>query len=288
MELLIYFFVCFSVGLACLGVLVLWVRRDRSPTARAFLVFYAALSVMVMAALFRSLLEVLPQASSDWPRVITEYLESMVGRYGLMLSLPILVHRLSGVVAPRREVVLIAAVLVVAALQHLTEYGLGGAWDERGDVFEDLFSAGLFAYVTVVGISRWRVAGPYRTLAHRTFGVFLIAIPGIAFDLFWVDDGVLRFYPLLYCVFSLVAAWTVMHQREQIGGSQIPDAWGLSEREAQVASLVLEGRSNREIAEQLHISLNTVKTHLKSVFDKSGVSSRFELMSATQPTSLLG
>ncbi|MEM9304252.1 MAG: helix-turn-helix transcriptional regulator [Pseudomonadota bacterium] len=288
MELLVYFFVCFSVGLACLGVVVLWFRLDRSPLAGAFLVFYAALSIMVMAALFRSLLEVLPQPTADWPRLITEYLESMVGRYGLMLSMPILVHRLFGVAAPRRETALIAAVLLVAALQHLTEYGLGGAWDERGDVFEDVFSAGLFAYVTFVGVSRWRLVGPHRVLAHRTFAVFLVAIPGIAFDLFWVDDGLLRFYPVLYCVFSLMAAWTLIQHRVQPHGAQIPESWGLSEREAEVASLVLRGRSNREIAEQLNISLNTVKTHLRSVFEKSGVSSRFELMSATQPRGLIG
>ena len=48
----------------------------------------------------------------------------------------------------------------------------------------------------------------------------------------------------------------------------------LSEREAQVATMAAEGRSNREIGQILHISENTVKTLLKNVFEKLGIHSR--------------
>lgn len=48
----------------------------------------------------------------------------------------------------------------------------------------------------------------------------------------------------------------------------------LSEREAEIARLAAEGCSNREIGERLFISQNTVKTQLKSVFEKLGINSR--------------
>jgi DNA-binding NarL/FixJ family response regulator len=51
-------------------------------------------------------------------------------------------------------------------------------------------------------------------------------------------------------------------------------AFGLTVRESEVASLLLQGLSNREIAESLSISEHTVKTHLKGIFHKTGVSSR--------------
>ena len=54
----------------------------------------------------------------------------------------------------------------------------------------------------------------------------------------------------------------------------------MSRREAEVAEQVLRGLSNKEIAARLNISPNTVKTHLRAVFDKSGAHSRFELISA--------
>jgi DNA-binding NarL/FixJ family response regulator len=51
----------------------------------------------------------------------------------------------------------------------------------------------------------------------------------------------------------------------------------LSERERQIAQLVANGLRNRDIAAELHISENTVKRHLQSIFDKTGARDRLEL-----------
>jgi transcriptional regulator EpsA len=50
----------------------------------------------------------------------------------------------------------------------------------------------------------------------------------------------------------------------------------ISQRESSVLSLVVQGRTNIEIAESLFISINTVKNHLKNIFKKMDVSSRTE------------
>ena len=48
-------------------------------------------------------------------------------------------------------------------------------------------------------------------------------------------------------------------------------------RERQIIDCILEGKTNREIGQQLGIAEDTVKRHITHIFDKLGVSSRLEL-----------
>src|ERR1043166_3253937 len=53
---------------------------------------------------------------------------------------------------------------------------------------------------------------------------------------------------------------------------------GLSKREQEVLGLVLQGKSNKQIALSLDISIRTVEFHLKNIYAKYQVSSRIELI----------
>jgi LuxR family maltose regulon positive regulatory protein len=61
----------------------------------------------------------------------------------------------------------------------------------------------------------------------------------------------------------------------------------LSEREQEVLRLVAVGLSNREIAEGLYLSVNTVKTHLQRIYGKLGVGSRTAAATKAQELNLL-
>jgi len=63
-------------------------------------------------------------------------------------------------------------------------------------------------------------------------------------------------------------------------GAAVPGGPPLSDRERQIAELVSAGRTNREIAAQLHLSEKTVANHLTRVFTKLSISSRAALAAA--------
>ena len=48
----------------------------------------------------------------------------------------------------------------------------------------------------------------------------------------------------------------------------------LTPSERKVLAMIVEGKANKEIAHNLEVSENTIKTHVKNIFGKLGVSDR--------------
>ena len=61
-------------------------------------------------------------------------------------------------------------------------------------------------------------------------------------------------------------------------GSKLSEIKFISPREKDIIKLVSQGMKNKEIAQALFISDETVKKHLNNVYRKMGVESRFELI----------
>jgi DNA-binding CsgD family transcriptional regulator len=62
----------------------------------------------------------------------------------------------------------------------------------------------------------------------------------------------------------------------------------LSARQWQVVELVGDGLSNEKIAEQLFLSLSTVKTHLNDIYEKTGAVSRANLIAIVAARQMTG
>jgi DNA-binding CsgD family transcriptional regulator len=97
-------------------------------------------------------------------------------------------------------------------------------------------------------------------------------------------------------VLSRSGTWVVLHGASLVSGAAhrvavivepahpariaplLMSVYGLTEREQEVTRLVLQGNSIAEIADRLVVSAHTVQQHLKSVFGKTGVRSRRDLV----------
>ena len=65
------------------------------------------------------------------------------------------------------------------------------------------------------------------------------------------------------------------------------EALGITPRELEVLQLIAEGLSNKEMAERLFVSENTVKTHTSRVFDKLGASRRTQAVQIAKSQGLI-
>jgi DNA-binding CsgD family transcriptional regulator len=63
-------------------------------------------------------------------------------------------------------------------------------------------------------------------------------------------------------------------------------AMRLTQRELEIVRAVCEAKTNQEIAEALSISLSTVKQHLRSIFAKTQVKNRVQLVRYAQRVNL--
>ena len=73
-----------------------------------------------------------------------------------------------------------------------------------------------------------------------------------------------------------------VHRRTRPGKADGTGVDTLTERELELARLVVDRRTNPEIAAALFLSQKTVETHLRNMFRKLGVSSRVELARAVE------
>lgn len=153
--------------------------------------------------------------------------------------------------------------------------------------------------LAVFALSRWHRRGADDELAGR-FALF-IALPYLIYYL-------IPFYSVIYKVFPasrplpmLVVAFaqpwpSLWFWRRRLAGAVEPvstaapllcldaaglerfaEHYGLSRREREILALVVAGKSNKEIEDELFISLNTVKTHLYKIYAKLNVKNRLQV-----------
>ena len=129
-------------------------------------------------------------------------------------------------------------------------------------------------------------------------GIVITVISTVMF--FYADDSVVKIWLSLCLIGDVIVLATsvfwhkgvaVTAQEEEymqfdttITRAQAYEAVGLTEKEIEVADLLAEGLSLREIAKKLFISENTAKTHRSNVYKKMQVASREELVEKLKHT----
>ena len=86
------------------------------------------------------------------------------------------------------------------------------------------------------------------------------------FPVFWIRNFLLKYGHVMPSAFNQMHMETMKRKH------------GISQREWEIIKLLLQGKSNREVAEQLCIAHNTVKNHVYRLYQKLGVHKRYQLV----------
>lgn len=81
---------------------------------------------------------------------------------------------------------------------------------------------------------------------------------------------------------AAVVEWTPFEERRLLRGRAASAVDQLSRRERDVARLLIEGRTHKEIAQRLGVSPNTVRTHIYLLYKRLGVTNRAEMIASVQ------
>lgn len=147
-------------------------------------------------------------------------------------------------------------------------------------------------------IHRKNVDIEIKQINKRTSLLNIIFIPGFVLDYFLIKTlHFSLFIPLFYFCYSILflqyfikkfnADVTKDRYQEDLNelNGYLNQA-GISSREKDIITLIMKGYSNQKISNELFISLSTVKTHIRNIFQKLNVESRFEIISRIKKNQL--
>ena len=148
-----------------------------------------------------------------------------------------------------------------------------------------------------------------QTLIHAliygaTGGVLIVVLKLIEFRFLVVEHSLEIYGGLIAALFAAVGIWLglkLTRKEEVVIIKEIPvpsaepfvlnaaevRRLGITKRELEILELIAQGLSNREIAEKLFVSENTVKTHSSRLFDKLSAKRRTQAVQIAKENGLI-
>jgi DNA-binding CsgD family transcriptional regulator len=135
-------------------------------------------------------------------------------------------------------------------------------------------------------------------------GVLIAVLKWSEYRFLVIEHSIEIYGGLIAAIFAVLGIWLglkLTRRRERIVVKEAPVAagkpfvvdeskredLGITPRELEILELIAQGMSNREIAERLYVSENTVKTHSSRVFDKLGARRRTQAVQMGKEFGLL-
>ena len=293
--IILFYLITLITGVASLAVACFVYTRTKYRLLLYYIGFLSSFSLFVFCNLLVISYANLNLAQIDFNLLLIIIAISLLSFLLLMIFIPLLAHTLVDRESPRiRIITLIVSLIAVFTLA--SSFTIDFAEKKFAQVLDLRLYISLTLFYSVVLYSIFLKIQSFKRLDHEkkkiTKALIILNIvffPGLLYDLrLYRTFNVFIFTPVLYSLFAVIftvyIARRYMRQHRQITAmisnvsyeDNISHA-GITSREKEILVLVLKGASNNDIAKELFISTNTVKTHIRNIFQKLSVKSRFEL-----------
>lgn len=304
-HIFIFFYLAvLLIGAGALAVSGFVYHRTRNRLLGHFLLYLSSMTLFVLSYLFALSYANLNLADISFSLVLLIVSVAILSSAVLMFSIPVFSHSLvlKGPSTWRNVIVGVISAISLVLMISSFNIDMAGKHISQSRGLPLYFALALFYLMVIYSIglkiSYWKRLDEERKSIARSITVLNITFfPGVLYDVhLYVTYQVYIFTPLFYCVFAVL--FTLYVAKRYSKGLRLTAAditedslnkalvrAGISSREKDIIRLMLDGFGNREIAERLFISLNTVKTHNRNIFRKMNVRSRFELAMKLRNTS---
>jgi DNA-binding CsgD family transcriptional regulator len=270
----------------------LYYRRGRNPAYFYFGLFFSSSMLMLLCEIAVAYWEVNGIAAASWavsvPPLVYGVAQLLHFFAVFRLAFTLLRLRMSPLVTRLHLALLVTYAAVIAILLF-----------RRSDFEPQHIALGFIQVVSMALLIRFRrrlIPADLRRVVMQFVGIGLFFAPMIGISVYTDLVRYLPFGRMAFQVFYAVVAeilltyYTVKLLFTPPAIAAAVPAGGqarifcLSEREAEIAKLVGNGYTNREIAEILKITPHTVRNHLYHIYQKLGVRNRVELLNDIEIT----
>jgi DNA-binding CsgD family transcriptional regulator len=262
----------------CLGSIFTISLNNKNEAIRTYLYFFLSFTILILITVIRSFLY-----QPDL-RHIPQRPFAAIQFFALFITLYILAYLMNRILLiPHVKKVnnILFFITILLYIVRLSEKAL------HIYHIDEIFYIAMFLYYLFVWIKFKNniVNKKLDKIIKASSIITSLFIPGLVIDELIFTDGVqLIIAPLLYITVSLYSIFSFnilsnsIQTNKYILTKEFTSQFGITERETDVITFLLKGYSYNRIADELVISISTVRTHVMNIYKKTGVNSRYELL----------
>lgn len=297
--LIAYDILAILIGIVALFNVVFWAIKTRQNDLGNFSIIYALFTLMMVVLVMKKYLfvNVDEYSTQHWYNLSSVY---HVLNYGIIFAT--LYYFLEAHQFRLGRKIAAGFFFLMLVCDALIFSPIGAVLDAKNQII--LFGPGYwlaiglsgFAFTCAIVLGYWFLVRAWKT-EKRTFTISLLAFASVGYleSLFGLigfgapsatltyERGFLYssipyvLYGIFLIVYFLRTPIAAPAAKEEPSPGFL-SKYSITEREREIILKVMQGKSNEDIAQELFISLATVKTHLHNIYKKIGINSRFDLL----------